>query len=72
VDSIAVEVAHDIRDQYTIGYRPTKPASQEGYRVVRVEASVPKHGKLIVRTRKGYYAKKPQPQRTQTAQETAP
>jgi Ca-activated chloride channel family protein len=72
VDSIAVEVAHDIRDQYTIGYRSTKPASQEGYRVVRVEASVPKHGKLIVRTRKGYYAKKPQPQRTQTAQETTP
>jgi VWFA-related protein len=72
VDSIAVEVAHDIRDQYTIGYRSTKPASQEGYRSVRVEANVPKHGKLIVRTRKGYYAKKPQPQRTQTAQETAP
>lgn len=68
VDSIALEVAHDIRDQYTIGYRSSKPASMEGYRNVRVEANVPKHGKLIVRTRKGYYAKKPAPQRTQTAQ----
>jgi VWFA-related protein len=68
VDSIATEVAHDIRDQYTIGYRSSKPASIEGYRVVRVEANVPRHGKLIVRTRKGYFARKPAPQRTQTAQ----
>ena len=69
VDSIAAEVARDIRDQYTVGYRSTKPASLGGYRVVRVEANAPKHGKLIVRTRKGYYAKKPAPQHTQTAQE---
>ena len=68
VDSIAAEVARDIRDQYTIGYHSTEPASQGGYRVVRVEANAPKHGKLIVRTRKGYYAKKPTPQHTQTAQ----
>ena len=72
VDGIAVEVAGDIRDQYTIGYRSTKPASLEGYRVVRVEANAAKHGKLIVRTRKGYYARKPAPQRTQTAQESTP
>jgi VWFA-related protein len=69
VDQIATEVAHDIRDQYTIGYRPTKPANLEGYRVVRVEANVPKHGKLIVRTRRGYYAKKPAPQPAHKAQE---
>jgi VWFA-related protein len=68
VDSIAAEVAHDIRDQYTIGYRPTNPASMEGYRTVRVEANAPRHGKLIVRTRKGYFAKKSAPPRTQTAQ----
>jgi len=69
VDSIAAEVARDIRDQYTIGYHSTKAASLEGYRVVRVEANAPKHGRLIVRTRKGYYAKKSAPQHTQTAQE---
>jgi VWFA-related protein len=69
VDSIALEVAHDIRDQYTIGYRSTKPPSLEGYRSIRVEAAAPKHGKLIVRTRKGYYAKRPAAQQhTQTAQ----
>jgi len=69
VDSIAIAVAHDIRDQYTIGYRSTKPPNLEGYRSIRVEAVATKHGKLIVRTRKGYYAKKPAAQQhTQTAQ----
>jgi VWFA-related protein len=68
VDSIAAEVAHDIRDQYTIGYRPSKPASREGYRTVHVEANAPKHGKMTVRTRKGYYARKSASEHTQTAQ----
>jgi Ca-activated chloride channel homolog len=66
VDTIATEVARDIRDQYTVGYRPTKSASEEGYRVVRVEVSAPKHGKLIVRTRNGYFVRKTPP--TQAAQ----
>ena len=69
VDSIAAEVAHEIRDQYTVGYRSSKNASVGGYRAVSVEASATKHGKLIVRTRKGYYAKKQAPQHTQTAQD---
>jgi Ca-activated chloride channel homolog len=68
VDSIAAEVAHDIRDQYTIGYRSSKPTSKEGYRTVRVEANAPKHGKLTVRTRKGYFARKSASDHTQTAQ----
>ena len=71
VDSIAIEVARDIRDQYTIGYRATSPANLEGYRVVRVEAKAPKHGKLLVRTRKGYYAKKPAKHPAQTVKEAA-
>jgi VWFA-related protein len=69
VDGIASEVAHDIRDQYTIGYHSTKPARLGGFRAVRVEARAAKHGKLIVRTRKGYYATKAAPQNTQTAQQ---
>ena len=32
VDAITQEVAHDIRNQYTIGYKPTRPQSQGGYR----------------------------------------
>jgi VWFA-related protein len=71
VDGIASEVAQDIRDQYTIGYHSTKPASLGGYRTVRVEGVAPNHGKVIVRTRKGYYAQEStrQPVQTQTAQE---
>ncbi|HEY1902290.1 MAG TPA: VWA domain-containing protein [Terracidiphilus sp.] len=72
VNGIAAEVARDIRDQYTIGYHSTKPVSLGGYRVVHVEANAPRHGKLIVRTRAGYYAKKPPAQPSQTARETTP
>lgn len=72
VEPIAVEVARDIRDQYTIGYRSSKPASLGGFRTVRVEASEPRHRRLIVRTRSGYYANKPTPQRTQTADAAKP
>lgn len=64
VDGIAQEVARDIRNQYTIGYHSTKPPALGGYRTVRVEAEAPHHGKLIVRTRNGYY---PNPTQTQTA-----
>ena len=59
VDGIATEVARDIRGQYTIGYHSTNPVSVGGYRVVRVEAIAPKRGKMIVRTRRGYFARKP-------------
>src|SRR5215475_3188260 len=57
VDQICAEVAHDIRNQYTIGYHSTKPASEGGYRIVKVVASAPGHSKLSVRTRSGYYPK---------------
>jgi Ca-activated chloride channel homolog len=57
VDSIAAEVARDIRNQYTIGYHSSKPMSQGGYRVVHVDAKSHNHGKLMVRTKAGYYPK---------------
>jgi Ca-activated chloride channel family protein len=59
VDTIATEVARDIRSQYTIGYHSSNPVSLGGYRVVRVDANASKHGKMIVRTRRGYFAQKP-------------
>jgi VWFA-related protein len=55
VDSIAAEVAMDIRRQYTLGYHSTKPMSVPGYRTVKVEAHGSGHGKLVVRTKSGYY-----------------
>lgn len=56
VDAISRSVAHDIRNQYTIGYKPTKPRSQGGYRSVKVDAKSRGYGKLVVRTKSGYYA----------------
>ena len=56
VDQISSTVARDIRNQYTIGYKPTTPKTVGGYRAIRVEARASGHGKLTVRTRSGYYA----------------
>jgi Ca-activated chloride channel homolog len=57
VDPIAAEVAMDIRRQYTLGYHSSKPMTVVGYRTVKVDAHANGHGKLIVRTRSGYYPK---------------
>jgi len=55
VDNITRQVAHDIRNQYTIGYKPIDP-NRPGFRSVRVEAHAPGYKHLVVRTRSGYYA----------------
>jgi VWFA-related protein len=56
VDEISRTVAHDIRSQYTLGYKPTSPKSVGGYRTIRVEAHAKGYKQLTVRTRSGYYA----------------
>ena len=56
VDAISRTVAHDIRTQYTIGYKPSTPKNQGGYRQVKVEARSQLYHKLTVRTKSGYYA----------------
>jgi Ca-activated chloride channel family protein len=56
VDEISSTVARDIRNQYTIGYKPTNPRGTGGFRSVRVEAKAKGHGKMTVRTKSGYYA----------------
>jgi Ca-activated chloride channel homolog len=55
VDQIAAEVARDIRSQYTLGYHSTKPTTVPGFRRVEVTAEAKGVGKLIVRTRTGYF-----------------
>jgi Ca-activated chloride channel homolog len=54
VDAIAAEVARDIRNQYTLAYRPSDVPSVSEYRTVQVAAHAHGVGKLTVRTRKGY------------------
>lgn len=56
VDSISQAVARDIRNQYTIGYKPSNPQTGGAYRSVRVEAQAKGYKNLQVRTRSGYYA----------------
>jgi hypothetical protein len=48
-------VAHDIRSQYTIGYKPLTPKTIPGYRTIHVDAKAKGYKKLVVRTRTGYY-----------------
>jgi len=57
IDSVAAEVARDIRNQYAIAYRSTRP-STEGYHTVKVEAHSQEQGKLAVYTRSGYFVKR--------------
>jgi VWFA-related protein len=59
---ICQRIARDIRNQYTIAYAPANRKQDGTYRVIQVKANAPGHGRLVVRTRAGYYApSKPQP-----------
>jgi VWFA-related protein len=63
IDQIAAEVARDIRNQYTLGYRSTKPTTEPGFRRVQVTADAKGTGKLTVRTRTGYFPVVRQPKK---------
>jgi Ca-activated chloride channel homolog len=57
VHSICEQVAHDIRHQYTLAYYPSNFARDGSFRSVHVDVIPPRgHGKLVARTRNGYYA----------------
>lgn len=60
VSKIALQVAHDIRNQYIIAYSPTNQALDGSYRQIRVTVNGP--NRPVVRTRTGYYAT-PEPSR---------
>ncbi|HEX4167891.1 MAG TPA: VWA domain-containing protein [Bryobacteraceae bacterium] len=54
VQALAVEVAHDIRSQYTIAYTPSVQQLDGSYRQIKITVNAP--GRCVVRTRSGYYA----------------
>lgn len=57
VHSICEQVAHDIRNQYTLAYYPTNTKRDGTFRAVQVDVIPPRgRGKLVARTRNGYYA----------------
>ncbi|MGH9423749.1 MAG: VWA domain-containing protein, partial [Thermoanaerobaculia bacterium] len=59
IDDVALDLARQIRRQYTIAYAPTSRALDGTLRTIRVEA----HGRepLVVRTRLGYVASRSAP-----------
>jgi Ca-activated chloride channel family protein len=54
IDAIAPEIAHEIRNQYVVGYTPSDTTKDGKFRKVTVEVSVPG---AKVRTRAGYFAR---------------
>jgi len=52
VDEAAIEVAAELKKQYTLGYYPTDKKNDGRFRQIRVEV---KDKSLRVRTRRGYY-----------------
>ena len=54
IDKIVPEVAHEIRNQYTLGYSPLNPTLDGTFRKITVMLNAP--GRLSVRSRAGYYA----------------
>jgi VWFA-related protein len=59
VDPTCRQIAHDIRNQYTLAYYPTNTKKDGTFRNVHIDAFVPNSKvKLVVRSRPGYYAPK--------------
>jgi Ca-activated chloride channel family protein len=57
VHTICEQVAHDIRNQYTLAYYPSNARKDGTFRAVSVQVIPPRgRGKLVARTRNGYYA----------------
>ena len=64
IDSVAAEVARDIRNQYVLAYH-SPHASVDGYHTVTVEAHEG-HGRITVYTRSGYLSKQSSSRDTKT------
>jgi Ca-activated chloride channel family protein len=56
VAGICEQIAHDIRNQYMIGYTPANQKRDGSFRNIRVQAKDSRGRGLQVRTREGYFA----------------
>jgi VWFA-related protein len=57
VEPVCTQIAHDIRNQYTLAYTSSNSARDGSFRTVQVQVIPPRgRGKFNVRTRSGYYA----------------
>ncbi len=54
VTKVSIEIARDLREQYTLGYKPQNLQRTDTFRKVEVKVTAQGHGSLRVRTREGY------------------
>src|SRR5437870_5686220 len=59
VEQIVKDIAHDLRNHYTVSYTPTNAKLDGSYREIGVKVNAPKNlGKITWHTKQGYYAPK--------------
>ena len=57
VEALCTQIAHEIRNQYTLGYKPTNTKRDGTWRTVSVKVNTTKNAKKVVaRAKRGYYA----------------
>jgi VWFA-related protein len=55
VTDVSMRIARDLRQQYTLGFVPTKSEKSDSFRKLDVKVTAPGRGKIHVRTRPGYF-----------------
>ncbi len=56
-EAICTQIAHEIRNQYTLGYKPSNTKRDGTWRTITVKLNTNKNAKkLAARTKRGYYA----------------
>lgn len=56
VNDITREIAHDVRSQYIIAYRPNRQGAAPSFTALHVTAQAPGYGPLTVRTQTGFFS----------------
>jgi VWFA-related protein len=69
VEKLALDMAHELRNQYVIAYTPTNEALDGSFRQIKVVANGP--DRPVVRTRSGYYAQPDQGKRSRNTETAA-
>jgi VWFA-related protein len=59
IDHLCRSIAHDLRNQYMIGYSPSNTANDGSWRTITVRLHTGAASQLTVRAKPGYYAPKP-------------
>jgi Ca-activated chloride channel homolog len=54
VMKVSARIAHDLREQYTLGFAPDKTGNERSFRKIQVKVTAPGRGKIRVQTRPNY------------------